>query len=359
MDAFSSKRGSAGRSNDATENPTRNNTSVTYGSTVAVFQKRKRAEHHFEHVGALQAPAGFDQLITVSVGPDGGPVALWARPADQADIQGRYEGGGGATFPETRTSSRPRVALASYSTRSIVPQHLVSVDDLPVAHPLVQPLPNGEFLVVGGRCAWRPEGPERNALIVGSDGTINRKGTLGDGIEHMLVDDNGEVWIGYFDEGIFGNFGWGSPGPEPLGSQGLVRWSTQFEKLWEYRAVDDYWLADCYALNVSAARAWACPYTDFPLLQIDADGTTVHRTTDVSGPMGLIVAGESVGLIGDYKYGGSLLVGSLGDLSRLRKSELGMPDGRLVPPGTLVCRGSVAHFFVGTNWFAFDLVQAI
>jgi hypothetical protein len=73
----------------------------------------------------------------------------------------------------------------------------------------------------------------------------------------------------------------------------------------------------------------------------------------------LLVAGEEVALIGDYKYGGSLLLGSLNGLSRLRKSEIGMPDGRLVPPGTLVCRGSVAHFFVGTDWFTFDLARAI
>jgi hypothetical protein len=73
----------------------------------------------------------------------------------------------------------------------------------------------------------------------------------------------------------------------------------------------------------------------------------------------LLVAGEDVALIGDYKYGGSLLLGSLNGLSRLRKSEIGMPDGRLVPPGTLVCRGSVAHFFVGTDWFTFDLARAI
>ena len=175
----------------------------------------------------------------------------------------------------------------------------------------------------------------------------------------MLVDNSGEIWVGYFDEGIFGNFGWGSPGPAPLGSPGIVRWSPGFEKVWEYQAVDDYWLADCYALNVDTDRVWACPYTDFPILEIDSDRAAVHQTTDVSGPRGLLVAGENVALIGDYKFGGSLLLGSLNGLNRLRKSEIGMPDGRQVPPGTLVCRGSVADLFVGADWFTFDLSQAI
>ena len=329
---------------------------VTYGFGVAIFQRRKRAEHRFEHVGALQPPAGFEQLITVSVGPSG-PVALWADGDARDDIEAHFESPGFASFPETRTSSRPEAALAAYTSGSMAPARAVIMEVLPVAHPLVQALPSGEFLVVGGRCAWRPQGPERNALVVGLDGAVKREGTLGDGIEHMLVDLNGEIWVGYFDEGIFGNYGWGNPGPEPLGSPGIVRWSPEFEKVWEYHAVDDYRLADCYALNVDADRAWACPYTDFPIMEIVSDRATFRATTDVSGPRGLLVAGEHVALLGDYQYGGSLLLGELSGLSRLRKGEIGMPDSRPVPPGTLVCRGSVADFFVGADWFTFDLAQ--
>jgi hypothetical protein len=325
---------------------------------VAIFQKRTRFEHRFEAVGALQAPTGFDQLIRVSVGPSG-PVALWADATAQDDIEARFESPGFASFPETRTTSRPQAALTAYTSGSMTPAHAVIMDDLPVAHPLVQALPNGEFIVVGARCGWTPEGPERHALVVGLDGAIQHDGTLGDGIEHMLVDNSGEIWVGYFDEGIFGNFGWGNPGPEPLGSPGIVRWSPQFEKVWEYQGVDNYWLADCYALNVDTDRVWACPYADFPIVEVDSYRVTVHQTTDVSGPRGLLVAGENVALIGDYKYGGSLLLGSLDGLNRLKKSELGMPDGRLIPPGTLVCRGSVAHLFIGADWFTFDLNQAI
>ncbi|KQZ70112.1 hypothetical protein [Nocardioides sp. Root151] len=325
---------------------------------MAIFQKRKRAEHRFEHVGALQSPPGFDELITVSAAPSG-PVALWADATARSDIEAHFESLGSASFPETRTSSRPQVALCAYRSASMAPAHAVVLEELPIAHPLIQELPNGDFLVVGARCAWRPEGPERNALIVGHDGAVVHEGTLGDGIEHMLVDDSGGIWVGYFDEGIFGNFGWGSPGPEPLGSAGIVRWSPMFEKLWEYEAIDDYWLADCYALNVDSDRVWACPYTDFSILEIASDQATARATTDVSGPRALLIAGEKVALMGDYKFGGSLLLGNLDNLSRLKKSEIGIPDGRRMPPGTLVCRGSVAHFFVDADWFTFDLARAI
>ncbi len=94
-------------------------------------------------------------------------------------------------------------------------------------------------------------------------------------------------------------------------------------------------------------------------MEIVSDRATLHRTTGASGPRGLLVADENVALIGDYEDGGSLLLGSLGGLSPLKKSEIVMPDGRPVPPGTLVCRGSVAYFFFETDWFTFDLTQVL
>ena len=241
----------------------------------------------------------------------------------------------------------------------MAPTHTAIIAELPVAHPLVQDLPDGEFLVVGARCFWQEEGPERNALLVDPEGAVRHEATLGDGIEHLLVDDGGEIWVGYFDEGVFGNFGWGGPGPEPLGSPGIVRWSAELEKVWEYTPVDDYWLADCYAMNVDADRVWACPYTDFPIIEIDSDRAAVRATSGVSGPRGLLVSGDRVALIGDDERPGSLLLGSLEDLSHLEKSEISMPHGRDASPGTLICRGSVAHLFLGADWFIFDLAEEI
>jgi hypothetical protein len=325
---------------------------------VAILRKRGPAEHRLRPAGELRPPPGFDELVTVSTGPEG-PVALWSSPADVPDLRGRRETPGGS-FPEPRTAGHPRVALASYPGGSPSPGVVAVVSGLPVAHPLVQPLPGGEFLVAGARCAWRAEGPEENALVVSPDGAVRRTGTLGDGIEHLLADAAGEVWAGYFDEGIFGNLGWGGPGPEPLGSSGIVRWSARFEKLWEYTAVDDYWPADCYALNVDDRRAWACPYTDFPVVRIDGDDVSVRPTTGVAGPRGIVVAGDDVAVVGGYGDPGALRLGSLDDLGRLTAGALVMPDGRPLPASaTLVCRGGVADLFVGARRFTFDLADAV
>lgn len=321
-------------------------------------RKRERAEHRFRFVGALRPPTGFEVPVTVSTGPSG-PVALWASAADRDDILGRYTRPGGTSSARTRTASHPRVALASYASRSLEPDDVLILSDLPVAHPLVQPLPQGRFLVVGARCAWRATGPEKNALVIGSDGEILRSGTFGDGVQQVLVDDAGEVWIGYFDEGIGGNFGWGEPGPVPLGRAGIVRWSTRFEKLWEYQAVDRYRLDDCYVLNVDRCGAWACPYGDFPVIRIDSGTVIVRPTAGVSGPRGLLVAGSAVAFIGSYESEGSLRIGTLDGLAGLRKSRVALPNGRRAPVGHLTCRGSVADLFVGGDWYTFDLAEAV
>ncbi len=113
-------------------------------------------------------------------------------------------------------------------------------------------------------------------------------------------------------------------------------------------------------MNVGPDRTWACRYTDFPVVQVEADRVSVHPTSGVSGPSGLVVADDTVGLIGDYTSRGSLLLGSIsGSLSRLTKSELRMPHDTHVPAGVLICRSSIANLFVGANWFTFDLSNTI
>jgi len=77
---------------------------------------------------------------------------------------------------------------------------------LGLAHITVQPMPGGRFLVVGARSRWRGDGPDRNAVLY--DGQVVSKHVLGDGIAHVLATSAGQVWGGYFDEGVYGNCGW-------------------------------------------------------------------------------------------------------------------------------------------------------
>jgi hypothetical protein len=225
-----------------------------------------------------------------------------------------------------------------------------------VAYPLVDVLADGSFLVVGTRCRWAESGPELNALVIGQDGRTLRRGCLGDGIQHLQVAGDGTIWAGYFDEGVFGNMGWGRPGPEPLGAGGIAAWSPDFEKTWELDPEEGL-VADCYALNVGHGEVLACPYTDFPVVRIQDRQVTVTATVGVSGPAGIIADGPQVGIIGTYRDLSLLITGAIQD-GTFRESErvsLWAPDGTPLPMARVHCRDTVAHFFAGRKWYSFDL----
>ena len=98
-------------------------------------------------------------------------------------------------------------------------------------------MPGGRFLVAGARCRWRPDGPDRNAVLYDADGQVVSEHVRGDGIAHVLATSTGQVWAGYFDEGIYGNYGWGrADNQEPVGAYGIVRFSPGLEPAWYFPA---------------------------------------------------------------------------------------------------------------------------
>ena len=127
---------------------------------------------------------------------------------------------------------------------------------------------------------------------------------LGDGIGHVLATSSGQVWIGYFDEGIYGNYGWGrADTDEPVGAYGIVRFSPELAPVWHYPRYTEVgpWdaISDCYALNVDGTCAWACYYADFPVVCI-RDGAVTGWHNDIKGASALAVAGSRVALFGGY-----------------------------------------------------------
>lgn len=321
------------------------------------MRQKKGSGFRYDTIGALEAPEGFDTLISASVDVGGRPVTLWSTPASAEDLR-RYDvSAGGARFPRTRTTTRQTVALATHGD-ALTPFDVVEVDDVLPAFPEVQRLPGGDYLVVGARCAWRPEGPEKNAFVIGLDGETKRQGTLGDGIEHVLVDGSGDIWVGYFDEGISGNFGWGHPGPDPLGESGLVTWSAEFAMKWSFPTSAGASIWDCYALNVTDGRVLACTYTDFPVIDIREGDVEVRVTAGVSGARGVLVDGDQVAILGSYKDSSSVLTGPVNDRTRLKRTSLGVGRTGRKPRGRLVCRDSVAHLFEERDWFRFDFAAA-
>lgn len=314
-----------------------------------------RARHH----AALVAPRAGDVRVSASIGPSGEVVALWCAPEDAAELTPTTTSPGGATFPGTR-ASRPVPARVTVHAPDLAVATRIAA--LAVGHPSVQPLPDSRILVVGGRCRWRPEGPERNAIVYDADGAVLLEATLGDGIEHVRATRRGDVWVGYFDEGTLGNFGWGEPdGEPPVGARGLVRFSAALTPEWHYPSYDEAaWggILDCYALNVDGDTAWASYYTGFPVVRIDK-GTVTGWHNEVSGATALAVDGTRVALYGGYGPDRHrLTVGVLGAdrLEVTGEYVLVRPDGRPLPPtARVIGRGAELHVLTEDAWLRLDI----
>ena len=127
----------------------------------------------------------------------------------------------------------------------------------------LRPVPDGSFLLLGSRCMFsKKSGPEKNAVFTDREGNVLRALTFGDGIADCIVRRDGVIITSYFDEGVFGNYGW----EEPIGSCGVCAWTGDGEIIW--RSERD--IADCYAINIDESdNLWYYYYTDFPLVRTD------------------------------------------------------------------------------------------
>ncbi|MGE4158425.1 MAG: hypothetical protein AB7F75_04940 [Planctomycetota bacterium] len=156
-----------------------------------------------------------------------------------------------------------------YTIVSIDSNNNISLLDLPQWHMnfhLIQTLPNRRFLLACSRCRYRGlDDWDLNGEIIDSNGKKLNAILIGDGIQDIQTTSKGIVWTSYFDEGIFGNFGWESP----IGSSGLVAWTQTGEKLYDYIPGTLDYISDCYSMNVESDDVtWIHYYTEFPLVKI-------------------------------------------------------------------------------------------
>jgi hypothetical protein len=209
--------------------------------------------------------------------------------------------------------------------------------------------------------AARRPGP--NAVRYDADGQVVSEHVLGDGIGHALADSAGQVWVGYFDEGIYGNYGWGrADSEEPMGAYGIVRFSPDLEPAWHYPKYTEVgpWdaVSDCYALNVDDTSAWACYYSDSPVVRI-RDGVVTGWHNEIRGARALAVAGSRVALLGGYGPGHDRLAVTELDADRARPAgeyRVVLPDGEPLGPGTqAIGRGPRLHLLTGRDWYQLDV----
>lgn len=303
-----------------------------------------------------EAPGGF-ALAASSVSSDGTGLFLYVE-ADKVDgVFGTYTDQGGATFPNTKTPESVVGRLIEISDGTSIETPLNGID---VTFPFVDRFPDGRILVAGRRASRYEDGTfDLNGLVFTPDGELDRRFALGDGIEQVSCDGLGRIWVSYFDEGVFGNYGWGN---EPIGGHGLVCFGADGTILWEFEATnhrgDARYISDCYALNVKDDQAWAFYYADFDICAIDRDFKPSVYGTALEGCHGLAVLGSQVLLPSQYTdppdagYLGTLADGRLQDVQKVRML---FPDTYRVERPHLHGRGSTLNLFHEDRWYQYDM----
>jgi hypothetical protein len=223
------------------------------------------------------------------------------------------------------------------------------------------------WLVVAARC----RDGEANARLFGEQGSMARMFCLGDGIKHVQCDGARGIWVGYFDEGVFGNQGWKPNTLLDAPMLGINRFDENGLMTWAHTDPELY---DCYAMNVASDAVWACYYSNFPILRIDRDGRTQHWESDKAGAHFLAVDGEHAVLLSGY--GEETRTGWLVRLTH--KSSPSKPTHHTtetlgafhfdlqgkVPRALDYCgmRGDKLHFVDEGNWYVLsvgDVVRAL
>ncbi|MDF0498912.1 hypothetical protein [Bradyrhizobium yuanmingense] len=200
--------------------------------------------------------------------------------------------------------------------------------------------PDGRVLLANARWSFQSDARyDLNGIIFDPrTGQANRVG-LGDGISDLQIDDRGRIWIGYFDEGVFGG---------SVGQGGLVCFSTSGERVWEFAANASHAIYDCYALNVSGAEAAIFFYPEFPFYRIGADFELTWKQTKLRGCHAFAMSEAEILFSGQYNDPSN--VAYVGQLDRdgtilVRRAYLLMPDGSARPPGRLQGRGRHLYHF--------------
>lgn len=223
--------------------------------------------------------------------------------------------------------------------------------------PLLEPFPefdqfpDGNWLVANSRS--RGDG---NARIFQADGNEVRRIELGDGIEHIKIDESNRIWVGWFDEGVFGNAKWKYVGLKwPPSSYGVAAFNAEGELLKRPYLVSP---SDCYSLNVFDTEAWSCSYTDFPIWQMSEKNEIVWKSK-ISGVRALAVSYPYVLVAGGYRESINrlCLVKLVDEQAKKQKQWTTALIAKKTDIQLLDGRANILHLVADKMWHRWDVAQ--
>jgi hypothetical protein len=264
-------------------------------------------------------------LIHASLGPNLEICCLGVNSLPQR-IEGMF------TPSKTETNHQYKVLVLNRDTKD----SLVLYDQKWNYH-FIQPLGDNERLVVAARCTRYEDGSyDLNGKVFSSEGILIREFLLGDGIQGVATTKNGRIWTSYFDEGVFGNYGW----DHPVGSSGLLAWDKNGERIFSYNGEAGY-ICDCYALNVLGDDdVWFYFYTDFNLVHLSKDSMISYKP-GIDGSDGFVIYDKYVLFRGGYDDHDTYTLFEIGDNQTLQKQkDIIFTDGiSKIQADTIYCRG--------------------
>lgn len=301
----------------------------------------------------LEAEEGDAPVVAFNVGPDLRPYIVTAcEPLDYRKTEA-----GGVTFAKVSPACPQKYRVISFEGSRVTLD--LSLGPVLFNVHKVQPLSDGILLACSRSNRRSPQDFDLNAHVFDPDGRLLRSFLLGDGIENIQATSAGTLWTGYFDEGVFGNFGWGM---EPVGASGLVAWSGEGERLYEFippPGLDS--IVDCYAINVvSDEETWCYYYTEFALVQVRKLRAEAYWRVPISGSHVFAISGDYVLFGGGYDDDAdtyTLFQLQSNDKVRLRhRFKLDIPTGT---PQRLVGRGDAIWMQSGRSIYRFSIADAL
>ena len=244
---------------------------------------------HIDLTGLLKKyDHDFDEYVTMQLGYDGNIYILFNK-----SIPERIDG----MFVPTESNSVFDVLVLriDWDEEKVINEEYYHLGVQKMNYSFIQPIQGG-FLLVSARCSYKKDGPENNAVIVDHEGNKITEFCLGDGISHCMVNPSSEMITGYFDEGIFGNYGW----EEPLGACGVRAWGRDGRDIWKA----DKEIYDCYAMNISdKGDIWYYYYNDFRLVRVNINGSYDREyDPEIEGADSLIISEDEYTLVMDIGY---------------------------------------------------------
>lgn len=299
---------------------------------------------------SLNELIGDQTTVAFNVGPSGEVYFLLA--VDTPDYRTKDSGFG--SFAKITPDSPQRYRVLILRDGDLELDLVISGERFNIHE--IQPLGN-DLLLACSRSEYRGEHDfDLNARVYSRDGVLLREFLLGDGIATIQTTRRGEIWTSYFDEGVFGNYGWHAP----VGAAGLVAWNASGEQVYEYDAVGLVnTIVDCYALNVTTDEdVWCYYYTDFPLVHLHEKRIVAAWDVPVSHSPAFAVANEHVLFAGGYSEADSFQLVRLGPngMSKLiGEFSLIGDDGDPVKPVRAIGRGTKLYVLSDTMLYEIDL----